>query len=90
MFISRNRASGSSNNGLRKGGALPKIASSISRPRSQSNSVSSSTARGGALSTGTARVSVTQAAAGGGGVGGSSNIAMKRQRRTSGVANTTA
>ena len=52
--------------------------------------MSSSATRGGATSNGITRVSVTQAAAGGGGVGGSNNIAMKRQRRTSGLANTAA
>ncbi|KAF5354744.1 hypothetical protein D9756_005254 [Leucocoprinus leucothites] len=85
----RNRASGNPNNGTRKSATLPKIASSTSRPRSQSSSMSSSTVRGGAPSASTTRVSVTQAAAGGGGGVGTSNMALKRQRRTSGLTNTT-
>ncbi|KAJ3570962.1 hypothetical protein NP233_g4061 [Leucocoprinus birnbaumii] len=51
----RNRASGNPNSGARKGTALPKIASSTSRPRSQSSSLLSSTTRGGAPSASTAR-----------------------------------
>ncbi|KXN90626.1 Nitrogen regulatory protein NUT1 [Leucoagaricus sp. SymC.cos] len=85
----RNRASGNPNSGSRKGTTLPKIASSTSRPRSQSSSLVSNPSRGGAPSASSTRVSVTQAAAGGGGSLATSNMAMKRQRRTSGQTNPT-
>ncbi|KAF9452366.1 hypothetical protein P691DRAFT_235407 [Macrolepiota fuliginosa MF-IS2] len=85
----RNRASGNPNSGSRKSTTLPKIASSTTRPRSQSSSLSSSTSRGGAPPASNARVSVTQAAGGGGGSLGGSTMSMKRQRRTSGLTNTT-
>ncbi|KAF7782530.1 transcriptional regulator family: GATA type zinc finger [Agaricus bisporus var. burnettii] len=84
----RNRASGNTNSSSRKGTVLPKIASSTSRPRSQSGSTISTAARG-MPSAANQRVSVTQAAAGGGGAVGSSSMSMKRQRRTSGLTDST-
>lgn len=87
-IVTRNRASGNTNSSSRKGTVLPKIASSTSRPRSQSGSTISTAARGMPLAA-NQRVSVTQAAAGGGGAVGSSSMSMKRQRRTSGLTDST-
>ncbi|KAF8636057.1 hypothetical protein AX17_003831 [Amanita inopinata Kibby_2008] len=70
----RNRTSGSSNNGSRKNvPTLPKIASSNSRPRSQSNSLISSLGRGMHPALHVPPSSTPS----------SSALAMKRQRRTS-------
>jgi GATA-binding protein len=68
----RNRASGSAGGGTRKSvSSLPKIASSTSRPRSQSNSLLSSLGRGISSNAGSGPSNPT--------------LAMKRQRRTSHV-----
>ncbi|GLB37098.1 putative pleckstrin homology domain containing protein [Lyophyllum shimeji] len=71
----RNRASGTPGGGSRKGSStLPKLASSTTRPRSQSGSIVSSIAKGSGPHA-AARGGATTAAAG--------TLSMKRQRRTS-------
>ncbi|THV05070.1 hypothetical protein K435DRAFT_850274 [Dendrothele bispora CBS 962.96] len=84
----RNRASGTPGGGGRKGAnGLPKIASSGTRPRSQSGSTIGSTGNGRVGGSGSGRVGIgpptTVAAAANGGA-----LAMKRQRRTSTSTNT--
>ncbi|TFK74046.1 hypothetical protein BDN72DRAFT_956115 [Pluteus cervinus] len=74
----RNRASGTPNGGSRKGpGSLPKLASSTSRPRSQSSSLLSGP---NARSPANTRAGAASAAAAGLATGTTS---VKRQRRTS-------
>ncbi|KAG6917831.1 hypothetical protein DXG01_000891 [Tephrocybe rancida] len=73
----RNRASGAPGSNSRKGSSLPKLASSTTRPRSQSGSLLSGVGRGSTLASAAARAgAVTTATATG-------TIALKRQRRTS-------
>lgn len=71
----RNRASGTPSGATRKGAnALPKLASSTTRPRSHSSSLLSGFGRG----TGAAGLSPVGSSSGVGGM-----VSMKRQRRTS-------